>query len=285
MKNVTEYDQYLRLEKFPHIWCPGCGDGIIVKSMLRAIDRIGLDNQEVCMVSGIGCSSRTTGYVDFNTLHTTHGRALAFATGVKMCRPDLTVIVATGDGDATAIGGNHFIHAARRNIDITMIIYNNWIYGMTGGQVSPATPMGSRASTAPFGSIEPNFDIVNLSIGAGASFVGRETIAKPVLLDKMIEKAIRKKGFSVVEAMVTCPTTYGRRNKAGDAVAMTNDLRDRGISKKRYDKLPDEEKEGKIPTGVFLDIERPEYTEGYAKLVERVGGTARFPRTSDLTSA
>lgn len=266
----TDYDQYLRLDKFPHIWCPGCGDGIVLKAILRAIDRIGLDRDDVCMVSGIGCSSRTTGYVDFNTLHTTHGRALAFATGVKMVRPDLTVIVVTGDGDATAIGGNHFIHAARRNIDITVVLYNNWIYGMTGGQVSPTTPAGKRAATAPYGSMEPNFDIVALAAGAGASFVARETVAKPLLLDKMIERAIRKKGFSLVEAMTPCPTTYGRRNKEGDAVAMTDYLKVHSVPAARADKLAAEERETAILTGVFVDIEKPEYASQYTALIERL---------------
>jgi 2-oxoglutarate ferredoxin oxidoreductase subunit beta len=266
----TDYDQYLRLDKFPHIWCPGCGDGIVLKAILRAIDRIGLDRNDVCMVSGIGCSSRTTGYVDFNTLHTTHGRALAFATGVKMVRPDLTVIVVTGDGDATAIGGNHFIHAARRNIDITVVLYNNWIYGMTGGQVSPTTPAGKRAATAPYGSMEPNFDIVALAAGAGASFVARETVAKPLLLDKMIERAIRKKGFSLVEAMTPCPTTYGRRNKEGDAVAMTDYLKVHSVPAARADKLAAEERETAILTGVFVDIEKPEYASQYTALIERL---------------
>lgn len=280
MKDGTDYDRYLRLEKFPHIWCPGCGDGIVLKAMLRAVDRIGLSQDEVCMVSGIGCSSRTTGYVDFNTLHTTHGRALAFATGVKMARPDLTVVVVTGDGDATAIGGNHFIHSARRNIDITVILFNNWIYGMTGGQVSPATPTGDRGSTAPFGSIEPNFDIVSLAMGAGASFVARETVAKPILLDRMIEKAIRKKGFSLVEAMTPCPTTYGRRNKAGDGVAMTNYLKEHAMPKARFEKLPEDQREDVIPTGVFLDVDRPEYTEQYDALVRKLGGgRPHAPRT------
>jgi len=271
----TDYDQYLRLDKFPHIWCPGCGDGIVLKAMLRAIDRIGLTRDEVCMVSGIGCSSRTPGYVDFNTLHTTHGRALTFATGVKMVRPDLTVIVVTGDGDATAIGGNHFIHAARRNIDITVVLYNNWIYGMTGGQVSPSTPAGKRASTAPYGSMEPNFDIVALAAGAGASFVARETVAKPVLLDRVIERAIRKKGFSLVEVMTPCPTAYGRRNKAGDAVAMTNDLKERSVPAARLVKLSQEDKEQAIGTGVFVDVEKPEYTEQYARLVESLQHAGR----------
>jgi 2-oxoglutarate ferredoxin oxidoreductase subunit beta len=208
--------------------------------------------------------------VDVNTLHTTHGRALTFATGVKMVRPDLTVIVVTGDGDATAIGGNHFIHAARRNIDLTVVLYNNWIYGMTGGQVSPATPTGDRAATAPFGSIEPNFDIAARAAGAGASFVARETVAKPLLLDKLIERAIRKKGFALVEAMTPCPTTYGRLNKAGDAVQMTVDLRRRSVSAAKAQTLPAEERKDAIVTGVFVDVDKPEYTDEYARLVGRL---------------
>lgn len=265
-----DYDKYLRLEKFPLIFCPGCGDGIVLKAILRAVDRIGLNRDEIMLVSGIGCSSRTSGYVDVNTLHTTHGRALTFATGIKMARPDLHVIVVTGDGDGTAIGGNHFIHAARRNIDLTVILYNNWIYGMTGGQVSPATPTGDKASTAPFGSIEPNFDIVQLAKGAGASFVARETVAKPLVLDKVIEKAIRKKGFSLVEVMTPCPTTYGRRNKAGDGVEMTNYLKEHSVSVAKAPELSGEEKARAIVTGVFVDEERPEYTSQYAKMVEQV---------------
>lgn len=265
-----DYDKYLRLEKFPLIFCPGCGDGIVLKAILRAVDRIGLNRDEIMLVSGIGCSSRTSGYVDVNTLHTTHGRALTFATGIKMARPDLHVIVVTGDGDGTAIGGNHFIHAARRNIDLTVILYNNWIYGMTGGQVSPATPTGDKASTAPFGSIEPNFDIVQLAKGAGASFVARETVAKPLVLDKVIEKAIRKKGFSLVEVMTPCPTTYGRRNKAGDGVEMTNYLKEHSVSVAKALELSGEEKTRAIVTGVFVDEERPEYTSQYAKMVEQV---------------
>jgi 2-oxoglutarate ferredoxin oxidoreductase subunit beta len=271
---MTDYDKYLRVDKFPLIWCPGCGDGIVLKAMLRAVDRIGLDRDRICMVSGIGCSSRTPGYVDVNTLHTTHGRALTFATGVKMARPDLTVIVVTGDGDATAIGGNHFIHAARRNIDLTVVLYNNWIYGMTGGQVSPATPMGDRASTAPFGSFEPNFDIAALAAGAGASFVARETVAKPLILDKLIERAIRKKGFSLVEVMTPCPTTYGRLNRAGDAVAMTRQLRERSVSKAKAETLAGPDRERAIVTGVLVDVDKPEYTEHYARLVARAGAPA-----------
>jgi 2-oxoglutarate ferredoxin oxidoreductase subunit beta len=253
----TDYDKYLRLEN-------------VLKAILRAVDRLGIDKNEVCMVSGIGCSSRTPGYVDFNTLHTTHGRALTFATGVKMVRPDLHVIVVTGDGDATAIGGNHFIHAARRNIDITVLLYNNWIYGMTGGQASPSTPMGKKASTAPFGTMEHGFDIVALAAGAGASFVARETVAKPILLDRLIERAIVKKGFSLVEVMTPCPTTYGRRNKEGDGSRMTEYLKVHSVPLARADKIPEEEKESAVVTGVFVDVDKPEYTEEYARMVEKL---------------
>ena len=265
---MQDYAKYLRIEKFPLIFCPGCGDGIVLKAIIRAIDRLGLERDEICMVSGIGCSSRTTGYVDVNTLHTTHGRALTFATGVKMARPELTVIVVTGDGDATAIGGNHFIHAARRNIDLTVILYNNWIYGMTGGQVSPATPTGQVASTAPYGSIEPNFDIAALAAGAGASFVARETVAKPLLMDRLIEKAIQKKGFSLVEVMTPCPTAYGRRNKAGDGVDMVHYLQEHAVPKARADQMTPEQRQGAIVTGILVDRDLPEYTRQYASMVE-----------------
>src|SRR5512144_748382 len=166
-----DYDKYLRLDKFPMIFCPGCGDGIILKATLRAIDHIGLDKDQVMMVSGIGCSSRTSGYVDVNTLHTTHGRALTFATGIKLVRPDLHVIVITGDGDGTAIGGNHLIHAARRNIDITVLCVNNLTYGMTGGQVGPTTPSPAIAATAPYGAFEEPFNLPFLADSAGAVYV------------------------------------------------------------------------------------------------------------------
>ena len=168
-------NKYFRPGRLPHIWCPGCGNGIILGSIAKAIDKLGLDQDTTSIVSGIGCSSRSSGYLDFNTVHTAHGRALTFATGIKLAKPDLNVIVCTGDGDATAIGGNHFIHAARRNIDLTVILFNNNIYGMTGGQYSPMTPPNSKATTAPYGTIEPAFDIVGLAKGAGATFVARTT--------------------------------------------------------------------------------------------------------------
>ena len=198
---MSEMLSYFRQERLPHIWCPGCGHGTITGALVRAIERLGLDKNKVCVVSGIGCSSRAVGYLNFDTLHTAHGRALAFATGIKLARPDLKVIVMTGDGDCTAIGGNHFIHAARRNIGITTIVMNNEIYGMTSGQYSPMTPKGFIGTTAPYGNLEPHFDLCELAKASGASYVARATSFHVPLLIDLIEKALQNDGFSVVEAI------------------------------------------------------------------------------------
>ena len=267
---MFDYLKYIREENFPHIWCSGCGDGIVLKALLRSMEKLGIDRDEAVMVSGIGCSSRTPGYVDINTLHTTHGRALAFATGVKVARPELNVIVVTGDGDATAIGGNHFIHAARRNIDMTVLLYNNYIYGMTGGQCSPTTPKGARASTAQFGNLEPPFNISGLAIAAGASFVARGDVYNAKKLDGLITKALQKKGFSLVEVVTPCPTAFGRRNRMANPVKMMEHLRDHVVSVEKWETMSDEERKGKFRTGVLCDVERPEYTEEYARLVEEI---------------
>ncbi|MCI0691063.1 2-oxoacid:ferredoxin oxidoreductase subunit beta [candidate division KSB1 bacterium] len=263
------YLDYLRQNKLPLIWCTGCGNGIILKAMLRAIDRLGWRKDEIVMVSGIGCSSRTPGYVDFNTVHTTHGRALAFATGIKMAKPELKVIVVSGDGDATAIGGNHFIHTSRRNIDLTLIIFNNYIYGMTGGQYSPTTPVGSWGSTAPYGNLERSFDICGLAQAAGASYVARSTVYHAVQLDKLIEGAMRKKGFSVVEVMTPCPTYYGRHNNQKTVIDMIKWQIDNTVSAAKAARLAPEMLQGKIVTGVLVDRDKPEYIEEYQKLIER----------------
>ncbi len=213
--------QYLRpKKKFPNVWCAGCGNGIVMGALIRAIDSLDLDKNEVVVVSGIGCSSRMPVYLDFCTLHTTHGRAIAFATGVKVAKPRLKVIVITGDGDCLAIGGNHFIHACRRNIDITTILINNKIYGMTGGQFSPTTPGGKIGTTAPYGNYEKQFDPVKLAAGAGASYVARGTVYHAQQLEKLIAGGISKKGFAVIDCISNCHTYYGRLNKEGDAGAM-----------------------------------------------------------------
>lgn len=259
-------NHYLRNRFLPHIWCPGCGHGTVLNGLIRSIDELGLSKNEIVMVSGIGCSARISGYVDFHTLHTLHGRALAFATGVKMNRPELTIIVPMGDGDGLAIGGNHFIHAARRNIDMTVLIMNNRIYGMTGGQFSPMSGCGTEATTAPFSTIDQSFDIVELSRSAGASFVARTTTYHVVEMQQMITKAIQHKGFSVVEVMSQCPTHFGKRNNAGEAVEMLQMYKEGTAkigSKKRT------EDTDLIPRGIFVDEDRPEYCERYAQLVEK----------------
>jgi 2-oxoglutarate ferredoxin oxidoreductase subunit beta len=205
---------YLRERFFPHLWCPGCGHGMVLNGLLRAIEKLGLSKNEIVMVSGIGCSSRITGYVDFHTLHTIHGRALAFATGVKIARPELNLIVPMGDGDALAIGGNHFIHAARRNIDITAIVMNNRIYGMTGGQFSPLSGENISATTAPFLTIDPSFDVVELAKAAGATFVARTTTYHIQQMTDIIRQAILHKGFSVVEVLSSVPPILAAKTKS-----------------------------------------------------------------------
>ena len=257
--------KYIRERFFPHMWCPGCGHGIILNALLHAIDRIGISKNEIVMVSGIGCSSRISGYVDFHTLHTIHGRALAFATGVKLSRPELNLIVPMGDGDALAIGGNHFIHAARRNIDITAIVMNNRIYGMTGGQYSPLSGEGILATTAPYRNIDQGFDVVQLATAAGASFVARSTTYHVQQLTDVIEKAIRHKGFSVVEVMSQCPTYFGRKNKEGGPVEMMKLMKDKTVPK---DSKAAEDHPELVPRGIFVDKALPEYCDQYARVIE-----------------
>jgi 2-oxoglutarate ferredoxin oxidoreductase subunit beta len=222
------------------------------------------------LVSGIGCTGRMPVYMDFNTIHTTHGRALAFATGLKIAKPTLKVITIMGDGDALAIGGNHFIHAARRNIGITAIVVNNYIYGMTGGQYSPTTPIGAKAATAPYGNIEPAMPICELAQAAGATYVARSTVYHAVELDHFIEQAINKNGFSLVEAVSYCPTTFGRMNKLGSTVDMMRQLKENSISASAAEKLSPQERETKIVRGVMHDVEKPEYTQLYEELIRRV---------------
>ncbi len=261
---------YLRhTKKFPHVWCPGCGIGIVMGALIRAIDRMGLSKDEVALVSGIGCTGRMPVYLDLNTMHTTHGRALAFATGLKLARPEMKVIVIMGDGDAMAIGGNHFIHAARRNMDLTAIVVNNNIYGMTGGQYSPTTPLDSRATTAPYGQIEPPMPIGDLATAAGAAFVARTTVYHAVEMDRFIEKAISKEGFGLVEVASYCHTTYGRLNKLGSAVDMMLALKEHSVSLAAAGKLDPEERAAKIVRGVLCDLDKPGYLRCYERVVSR----------------
>ena len=276
MSEVTKLiHKYLRHDKkFPHVWCPGCGIGIMLGALIRAIDRIGYEKDGVVLVSGIGCSGRLPVYVDFNTLHTTHGRALTFATGVKLAKPSLKVIAIMGDGDAVAIGGNHFIHSARRNIDVTAIIVNNSIYGMTGGQYSPTTPYGMRSSTTIYSNIEQDFKISELAVTAGAVFVGRGTVYHAKLLDSLIEKAILKEGFSVVEVISHCHTQYGRQNRLGTAVEMMESQRDNAVTVEKAATMKPEELQNKFIIGILVNKELPVYQDEYDKIRERARGTA-----------
>ncbi len=258
--------KYLREDKFPSVWCPGCGHGIVLASILRAIDKIGWKKENTVMVSGIGCAGRIPGYVDFCTLHTTHGRALAFATGIKFASPELNVITVMGDGDAAAIGGNHLIHAARRNINITAIVFNNYIYGMTGGQKSPTTPRGFYSSTSPYGSAEPPFDLCSMVKGAGAVFVARGTEFHVPALDALVLKAFQKKGFSFIEVVVMCPTSFGRKNKLGsDATKNMEWIKSNSIPLSKAQKMEPNELEGKIVIGTFADTSRVEFIEYYER--------------------
>jgi 2-oxoglutarate ferredoxin oxidoreductase subunit beta len=264
---------YLRKRFLPHLWCPGCGHGTVLNTLLRSVEDLGLAKEDIVMVTGIGCSARMAGYVDFHTMHTLHGRALAFATGIKMSRPELNVLVPMGDGDALAIGGNHFLHAARRNIDITAIIMNNRIYGMTGGQFSPLSGEGTAATTAPWSSIDPAFDAMELAKAAGATYAARTTTFHVREMEKMLTSAINHKGFSVVEVFSQCPTYFGRKNQSGDASKMLESYRD-GTAKIGSKAL--QENPELIPRGVFVDKEAVEYGHAYAELC-RQAADDKFP--------
>jgi 2-oxoglutarate ferredoxin oxidoreductase subunit beta len=241
----TEYTYLRPTKKFPNVWCAGCGIGIVMGALIRAIDRIGLQKDDVALVSGI-------------------------ATGLKIAKPELKVIAIMGDGDALAIGGNHFIHAARRNIGITAIVVNNAIYGMTGGQYSPTTPVGAKAATAPYGNIEPPMPICELAKAAGATYVARSTVYHAIELDRFIEQAILKNGFSLVEAVSYCPTTFGRLNKLGTTVDMMRQLKENSVSASAAEKLTPEARQKKIVRGVMHDTDKPEYTQLYEQLIHDV---------------
>jgi 2-oxoglutarate ferredoxin oxidoreductase subunit beta len=264
---IEEARDYLRpSKKLPTVWCAGCGLGIIMSAMIRAVAKLGIEKNDVAVVSGIGCTGRLPTYVDFNTLHTTHGRALAFATGLKLARPKMTVIAAMGDGDALAIGGNHFIHSCRRNIDMTAIVANNAIYGMTGGQYSPTTPHGKRGTTAPYGNVEHAFDCSALAVGAGATFVARTSVYHAIEMERLIERALRHKGFSVVEVISNCFTSYGRMNQYASPVDMLRWMKDSSVTVKAAEKLPPEKLEGKFTRGVIVERELPEFIQVYDDL-------------------
>lgn len=279
--------EYMRIDHLPQIWCPGCGNGVIMRDVAVAIDQLlhdedyDFDRDDFVIVSGIGCSSRAAGYLDFNSIHTTHGRAIAFATGIKFANPKLKVIVLTGDGDCSAIGGNHLIHAARRNLGLTVICFNNNIYGMTGGQYSPTTPSGDLATTAPYGNVDRPFDIANLATGAGASFSARGDVFHVKETTEIIRKAILHDGFSLVDVYSICPTSYGRRNGKGDAVEMLTWQKDNLIPTARYYAMSEQSRAGKREIGILSFNDYPEYTDEYAKVIEACRRQAKGTRRNE----
>ena len=261
------YNKYLRLEKMPTLWCWGCGDGVILKAFVRAIDKMGISQDDVCVVSGIGCSGRFSSYVDFNTVHTTHGRTIAYATGIKLARPDKMVVCIAGDGDALAIGGNHTIHGCRRNIDMTMIIINNFIYGLTNSQTSPTTPRGMWTVSQKAGNIDPTFDTCKLAMAAGASFVARENMLDTKKLEKTLIKAMQHKGFSMMEVLSNCHINLGRKNKMVSAMENLEWIDSITTPKKKYDAMTSEEQLNLFPTGILKeDLDADEYCDMYSEI-------------------
>ena len=258
----------LRQDMMPHILCPGCGHGIVMNALVRVLAKRYESLDKVALVAGIGCSSRVVGYIDANTLHTTHGRALSFATGLKLVRPDLTVIVLTGDGDGLGIGGNHLIHAARRNVDLTCILFNNETYGMTGGQLAPTTVTQAYTTTTPYGNQEPAFNAAALTIAAGATFVARGQAFRPDLLDDLFEKALNHRGFSFIDVMTDCTEYFGRKNALGGGsdllFSQTRSDAEVSCDLKAWPKLRNPDGfpiRETVPMGVLHEAERPTLEE------------------------
>ena len=263
----------LRMDRIPHIWCPGCGIGMAVTAFAAALEKAKIDLNKVVIVSGIGCTGRVAGYVKLDSFHTTHGRAIAYATGIKVANPDLKVVVFSGDGDLIAIGGNHFIHAARRNIDMMVVCVNNFIYAMTGGQVAPTTPLAAFATTCPFGNVEPPFNIPFLADSSGAVYVARWTTLHVRRLTNSFVEALNKTGFSVVEAISPCTQYYLRTNKLGDGLDTMKFYHDNSEIRHGEDtKNLDIGFKGKIIMGKFVDRERPSYTERYNRWLSEIKG-------------
>ena len=265
-------DCYLRVDRIPHIWCAGCGIGPATGCFIRAIQRTGLDPDKIALVSGIGCTGRVAGYVKLDSFHTTHGRALPFATGLKLGNPDLNLVVFSGDGDLIAIGGNHLIHSARRNIDMTVICINNFNYGMTGGQMGPTTPLDARSTTSPYGNCEYPFNVPYLVAASGATYVARWTVLHLRQLERSIAEALTKPGFSFIEVISPCPTVYGRMNKLAQGLDEMHSYQQRSVIRNGADpKDADIALDGPIVVGKFVDIERPTFWDNCRQVFDRAG--------------
>ncbi len=261
--------KYLKEGVLPHMWCPGCGNGVVLGALLRAFEELGYENKDTVVVTGIGCWGKADDYLVTNALHATHGRALAFATGIKAFNPKLNVVVLMGDGDSVTIGGNHFIHAARRNIDLTALVVNNFNYGMTGGQVSGATPPEMYTSTTVYGNPEREFNICELAAVAGANYIARGTAYHSWELQNNIKEALSKKGFSLVEAVSPCPTHFGKNNSMKTGLEMLRWLKARGMSKEEFDRLPAAEKDGYFVVGKLVDRDAPDFNARYEAIRAR----------------
>ncbi len=253
------FTKYLRPEMMPHIWCSGCGNGIVLNCFVHALDELQTDLDNLVIVSGIGCIGRTAGYTYADSFHTTHGRALAFATGVKLANPDLEVVVISGDGDLFAIGGNHFIHAARRNIGVKVLCVNNLNYGMTGGQSGPTTPLDAITPTSPYGNVEHPFNLVHLAAASGAAYVARWTTLHVRRLTFSIEKLLQKKGFCFVEVLSPCPEIFGRYNKMRSGLEMMRWFKRASVVEKFSDPAKADISADRIVVGEFVDIEKLSY--------------------------
>lgn len=270
-KRQNPMDAHLRVERIPSIWCAGCGIGTAVSCFIRAIERAKLDTDKVALVSGIGCSARVPGYVRLDSFHTTHGRAIPFATGLVLAKPELKVVVFSGDGDLAAIGGNHLIHAARRNIDMTVICVNNFNYGMTGGQLGPTTPLEAQTTTSPHGNYEPPFSLPRLVAAAGATFVARWTVYHLRQLEQCIAEALVRPGFNFVEIIAHCPTLYGRFNKQGQGIDGLRYYKEKSVVKNGADPSEvDISLDSPIIVGKFVDISRPTFCSNYQRICDKV---------------
>lgn len=266
---ARRYTEYLREDMFPQMWCAGCSHGITISALARAMAALGLEPSQTVVVTGIGCFGKADDYFNTHVFHGTHGRALSFATGIKVANPRLHVLVLMGDGDGVTIGGNHFIHTARRNLDLTVVLANNKNYGMTGGQYSATSPEGSLTATSPWGTVEPEFDICNLAKAAGATFVARTTAYHVLQMEKLLVEAISHKGFSLVEVLSACPTYYSRYNGKMSAVETMRFFRDRSVTREKYDALPEDEKGKYILTGKLHVEEKDDFHAKYAQLQQK----------------
>lgn len=265
--------QFLRKDRLPHIWCPGCGIGTTVNCFSRALLESEIDFKKTIIVSGIGCTGRVAGYVNLDSFHTTHGRAIPFATGLKLANPSLKVVVYSGDGDLIAIGGNHFIHAARRNIDMVVICVNNFTYGMTGGQMGPTTPVGALQTTSPYGNFEQPFNLPFLADCSGAVYVARWTVYHVRQLARSMKEALEKKGFSFIEIISPCPTLFSRKNKLGDGIDELKFYKEKSVIKNGADtKETGLVFKGEIIVGKFVDRERPSYLDAMNSYFKKVFG-------------